>query len=242
MTVENQTPVKERIFADLLKHADARGRVSLSPEAVGKLHGLNGHDLAKNLDQLRKEGFIEVVWRDERMTKIKVRRGAANEARLNGHRKPQSVAERVRQWILRAPQQKDGWVVATPVQIREKLGIEGNAVSVAISDMQRQGEVEVRKEGMRITAVRMLPKEAPAQPTRNGATPEEVAAVASRTPAIRPYTMPATPELDKYLAAKRSFHLSPTDNPYITVDFTPSLLGEEALALKRELEEAMRGS
>lgn len=250
MTVENQTPVKERMFTDLLKHADSSGRVDLTPEAIGKRFGLNGHDLAKNLEQLRKEGFVDLTWRDERMHRIRVRRSKLNELALRDHRRPLSVTERVRQWILRAPQQRDGWVVVTPNQIREKLGVQGNAVSVAISDLQRGGEAEVRKEGMRIVAVRMLPKdEAPARKAeQNGATPAQIAAVAPRE--MRPaglsmfakIEVPPTPALEQYRVARRMASLAPKDNPYLSVEFSPIPLAEEGLLLLDRLQSLAGGS
>lgn len=56
------------------------------PNVLGHLFGLNGHDLVKNLEQLRKEGFISLKWgAGDRITRVWIPKGAQNMALLNGH-------------------------------------------------------------------------------------------------------------------------------------------------------------
>jgi hypothetical protein len=266
MTVENQTPIKERLLADIRREVDRRGRYPNPVSVLGKRYGLNHHDLQKNLFQLEKEGYLRVE--DSRggsraseagieIKRIKLRRGAMNEQLLKEH-KPLTVADKVRQWILRAPQQRDGWVHATPTQIREAIKSEGNTASVAISDMQRHGELEVRKEGHRIVAMRMIAK-AGTDPVRlkrtdRGASPEQITAstyeevVPPPTASLGGSTtngpapeMPATPNLNQYMLARSVWKVAPVvDNPYIHVEFREDPIAEEAIMLKRRLEAVLQ--
>jgi hypothetical protein len=127
---------------------------------------------------------------------------------------------------------------------------------VAISDMQRHGELEVRKEGQRIVAMRMVAK-AGADPVKlkradRGATREQIEAstyepvqvefgdpTSNPTPYVvtqRPtVTVPSTPGLDKYLQARRIKSLLTEDNPFITIEFREDPIAEEAIALKQAL-------
>lgn len=252
---ENGIPVKQRMLEDIRKHSDPRGRVSISVEQLGKNHGLNGHDLAKNLDQLRTEGFVDITWGvgKTRITKIKLKRGAMNDSLLAQRRPALTIAERVRQWLTQQPAQMGGWVHVTPTQIRERLGAAagpGNAVSVAISDMQARGELEVRKEGARIVSMRLAPKEPASAKIRTGATVEQIATASpsvsnSAVRATGAFTaaggswikpdMPETPELEKYLAAKRVFMQAPIENKYLRIEFAENPIAEEALKLRKLL-------
>ena len=69
--------IKERLLALLTERADRRGRVYDSAESICRALGLSGHDLAKNLHQLYKEGHIDLKWKktgnDWRIKKIRVR-------------------------------------------------------------------------------------------------------------------------------------------------------------------------
>lgn len=237
--VENQTPIKERLLAEIRKEADHRGRLRLPIHTLGKRFGLNNHDLQKNLFQLEKEGLLQI---DEQhgagpdIKRVRLRRGAANEQLLKSKRDEKlTIPARVRQLIENAPKQQDGWLYVTPTQIRDRLGVQGNPVSVAISDMQRNELLEVRKEGARIVAVRMTPKTATAARPTPGATPE---AIRAATPSVQPrptVELPATPHLEKYIAARRTASLAPEDNPYIEVTFHRDPLAEEAALLRAAL-------
>lgn len=233
--------IKEKILTDIASHADTRGRTTLSPDQIAKRHGLNGHDLVKNLEQLRQEGFIDLAWGEGgRVRRVKLKRSALNERRLGSVIRlapPKSVAESVRQWLLRQPQQKDGWVYATPSSIKEALGDlagSGTAVNVAISDMQTRGLVETKKDGMRITAVRILPENlpAPAGPEPRGASVEQIASAAGPG---RRVPIPEVPALRQYAQAKQAWLQRP-DNPYIRIEFDQNDAAEDGLKLLQMLE------
>lgn len=252
MTETNGATIKQRLLDDIRKHSDTRGRVELSPEALAKRHGLNGHDLAKNLDQLRTEGLIDITWVDgkTRIGKIRLKRGAMNEELLRQRRPALTIADRVRQWLVQQPSQLGGWVHATPTQIRERLGAAagpGNAVSVAISDMQKRGELEVRKEGARIVSMRLAPKEPAQAKIRTGAPVERIASASYSSNAVRAVVnvgadgpwLPETPELDKYLAAKQVFMKAPIENKYLRIEFDQNPIAEEALKLRDRLRDLL---
>lgn len=247
-----QSPVKERLLSDIRKDADSHGRTSLTASALARRFGLSAHDAQKNLYQLEKEGFLRLdsgrngAEAGMEIKRIRLRRSHLNDSVLR--RRPASVTDRVRQWIISAPSQRDGWIHVTPNQIRDKLGVEGGAVSVAISGLQQGGEAEVRKEGMRIVAVRMLPKQAPAAPAspepeaREDDGPTHVEMVDgeyTRVPGLAPIEMPETPELDRYAVARRVYGLAPTDSPYLRVEFTANPVADEAVKLRDALRTAL---
>jgi hypothetical protein len=225
---ENQIPIKQRMLEHIRKHADSKGRVSTSPDTLGKLFGLNGHDLAKNLDQLSSENLIELVWHAGRMVNIKLRRNNLNEAVLASKaaaKRP--VAERTRDWLRQQQTQKDGWIYVTPRDIQRALGIEaGNPVSVAVSDMQSAGKLETRRQGMRIIAMRLIDAQAPMHKTTESPQPApttelsvfahpDVRAALNGKPAEE---LPEEPDGVKFLRNYRDALEAAKTNPFIQVN------------------------
>lgn len=229
MNSSTPTTIKDRLLAAMRDEADTRGRVALSPEALGKRFGLNGHDLAKNLDQLRKEGFIYNPWqRAGVLGRLRVRLGPINYAALDTERL--SVPDRVERYLTQRIE-PGMWIEITPDQVREALGVPvGNGtVASGISNLQRMGRVEVRKTGRRITAMRVVRVEPPLMSTT----------VTVEGPIeILPYTdveIPPTPHLDKYISARRMAILAPSDNPYLELTFHRDPIAEEAVELLKVL-------
>ena len=71
--------IKEKLLADIRAG-------EWNPNLLGKRHGLNGHDLVKNLEQLRKEGFIAFKWGlGDRIEKVWIPKGKQNMTLLEGH-------------------------------------------------------------------------------------------------------------------------------------------------------------
>lgn len=215
--------IKMKLFSDISQgHTD--------PEELAKRHGLNGHDLVKNLDQLRKQGLIELKWgAGERIERITLPRSRSVKDRVYNHLAGRSVM--------------GAWVKAGPKQLNEDLGLVGNAGGMAVSHLLKEGKLEAKREGSRIVALR-VPLSRPEvvvidegtgsttvidSHSTNGASSE----LPAPTP-IRP-TMPPTPNLDAYFSARRIARLAPAHNPYLTVEFTENPIAEEALVLRESL-------
>lgn len=226
-----KTPIKQQIFADLCKHADNRGRVSLSPEAVAKRHGLNGHDLVKNLDQLRTQGLITFTWANDRVTKIRIRRGALNEA-IIATGEPTSV-ERLSHAINYLPWE-NGYHVWDTAAVRTASGLTNSQITDALAVLRASGDLIQfggGGRGKRISGVRWKNETAPETPAPQ--------AIRVDPPAVRheptQITLPSTPHLDQYLSARRIAALAPEENPYLTVTFTRDPVAEEAAMLRDHL-------
>lgn len=241
--------IKERLLADIRQHSDNRGRVSLTPATLAKRHGLNAHDLQKNLFQLEQEGYLRL-----RSTRGSRREPGSFEAaglrlrvdRLNDDRLTRppvlSTPDRVRQWVL-DHQDQLGWAAGTPSDIARALGVDfapGNRVSQAVSAMLRDGTLTARRDGPRITGLRITVPErsqAPQRAAQPAVEPPVVTAtvVTAAAPGASVVTVPICPELDKYVAARRMARLTPADNPYLTIQFTEVPIAEEAIRLRDAL-------
>jgi hypothetical protein len=217
--------IKEQLLATMQQHADSRGRVSLTPDALGKRHGLSGHDLVKNLEQLKQEGLLTITWKADRVQRLQLRRGALNESLLRQRKPALSGKDRVTNWLLGQPTGPGGWVETNPGAIQAALGVNGHGIPVAISEMQRSGRLQVRKAGARIVAIRFasLGASGPQRPAEEPSTPV-------------PTALPDTPLLRQYIQARRFANLAPTANPYISVDFKEDPMAEEAILLLKALE------
>jgi DNA-binding MarR family transcriptional regulator len=227
--------IKEQLMAAITAAADSRGRVDLTPEALGKQHGLSGHDLAKNLDQLRKEGLISVQWDGDRMTRLRLRRGKANEAALAELKPPvHRHRDNILAWITRQPAGMVGGWVELPDGWRSLTAAMGvppdkaDSVAVTASKLTVDGVLEVKREGRRISAVRrpMARREEPEEEPPPG--PATANGDGQRGTSV----MPDTPMLNAYLSARRIARLAPDDNPYVEVVFEELAIAEEALALR----------
>lgn len=230
--------VKERMLEDMRRNCNHRGVVTLSPEALAKRHGLNGHDLAKNLDQLRTEGFLTFAWSHDRITRIRLNRGAISTAALEQRqtlRATFTYPQRVIDYLMQKEQGPDGWIKVTTAEIVSDLANAGvtneNALRVAVSRLVHGGKLEARTETKRRAVVALrFPRPFGQQPKPAEPTPTEAPAP----------TMPATPELDKYVAARRIASLAPSDNPYLMVSFEPNPIAEEAMVLRHRLDAALK--
>lgn len=223
--------IKDQLMMTMRDHANNRGIVNMSPEALGKRHGLNGHDLAKNLDQLKKEGLIHDPWvRSGKLGKLRLRMSGVNMQLLGGPQ-PQHEkrdygvkSEALRNWMLRQATDEDGWVKVTPREISNAVGMD---VGASVSADVKSGYMEAKRDGKFITALRI-----------KGFRPS-IRPVATTTPQpkVSARSIPETPELDAYRRAKRLAMLAPSvPNKYLKFEFTPDPIAEEALLLKAYIE------
>lgn len=231
----HQIPVKQRIFDDLRRHSDNRGRVSLSPDAIAKRYGLNGHDLVKNLDQLRTQGLIELSWANERIQKIRVRKGALNEAIIAEAN--QSAVDKLTEAINMLPWE-NGYRVWDPSNVQRLSGLNSRQVTDALAVLRADDKIIQfggGTRGKRISGVRWKGEAAP-----NGPTATQVPPVRTASPATPGVILPPTPHLDQYIAARRIATLAPSENPYLAITFERDPLAEEAILLRDRLTEALR--
>lgn len=231
--------IKRRLFDDL------RANPTLSADELAKRHGLNGHDLVKNLEQLRQQGFIDVTMKDEHVTKVRVRAGAANMALLE---RPSAAiwvdqsetAAKLAGAISKLPWLNDDWRQWDPELVRQASGLKGYQVGAALSQLREQGRLQQLGgggRGKRIEGVRWRGERRPEQPVAHAPAESTNGTVAKPSdPAQAALASPPTPELDKYIAARELAAAAPTDNPFITISFEPIPIAEEAITLKRRLE------
>ena len=219
--------IKETLWSAI---QEQRRLDSAGIEELGKRFGLNGHDLAKNLDQLGKEGKISVRWSGSRMVSLHLRRKS----------RADSTASRVYNWIA-SRDVMGAWIEATPNQIRDELKAEGNAVSVAISDLLRDHRIEARRNdgNRRITALRIPLRRAPLVVVDQQTGSTIVTSGNAQLIPPPPEAIPDTPNLDAYLSARRIARLAPAHNPYLTIEFTENPIAEEALVLRERLARAL---
>lgn len=223
------TTIKEQLLDEIRKHADPRGRLQISPDELGKRYGLNGHDLVKNLEQLRQQGYIHVQWgAGNRIARVRLQRGQINLdllARRAEH--PANLTTRILDWLRTQPTEPGGWVRANTASVRDALHDDRvNLVATRISQMTKKGLLELRKEGRYVTHMR--PATAPPSTTAARQIPVTTTCAPTPTPATG---LPATPNLDRYIAARRIARLAPAENPYLEILFDENPIAEEAIAL-----------
>lgn len=116
------------------------------PNVLGHLFGLNGHDLVKNLEQLRKEGFIDMRWgAGDRVTRVRPRKSADNMRLLQGHVGEDKalhgpVVLKLSEAIGRLPWDGE-WRKWEPEEIQRLSGL---------SNSQIAGAMKVLREGDRV--------------------------------------------------------------------------------------------
>ena len=131
--------IKERLLEDITQG-------TTDPVELSKRNGLNGHDLVKNLEQLRKEGHISLKW---------TRGGESKRIeRVGLPRRRYSVNDRVYNWLA-GRNVMGAWIDITPAQLNDELKVTGNAAGVAISNLVKSGRIEARKVSNKITALRI---------------------------------------------------------------------------------------
>ena len=242
------TTIKEKLLDEIRKGEQ-------DPEVLRKRYGLNGHDLVKNLEQLRKEGLIHVQWgAGDRIQRVRPNPGATNMQILAASPPPAHQAAdsahvvAVANAINKLPWRSAEWRYWDTELVRNASGLTifqiGNAVRW-LRDQRRLEQLGGGGRGKRIEGVRWRGERAPAPLAAS--VPEESAAEVPEAPsgpsqAVRDTvdylrasgrgpTLPETPHLDLYLEARRSIEGLPADNPYLTVTFEPNAVVEDALKL-----------
>jgi len=165
LTLPTPGTIKRKLFDDI-----AKGQ--FSPDDLRVRHGLNGHDLVKNLEQLRKEGFIHVEWgAGERVRSVKMNPGAVNMAVLNGHtRHPNERgdhASRVADAINRLPWQSNGWREWDRPRVVKETGLDGHQVGKALRVLRDSGrllQLGGGGQGVSVSGVRWRGEQAPTAP------------------------------------------------------------------------------
>lgn len=247
------TTIKERLLLDIQSGEQ-------SPDALGKRYGLNGHDLVKNLEQLRKEGFIHVQWgAGNRIQRVRANPGATNMKLLAAspppaHQATDSTAVvAVANAINKLPWRNESWREWDTELMRKASGLTIFQITRAVGMLREQGRLQQLGgggRGKRIEGVRWRGERAP-DGFRADAPAESVAdapkAASEPSQAVRDTIaylkahghgdpeLPLTPMLTRYMEAKRIAALVPADNPYITTTFEPDLLAEEAIKLLEQL-------
>jgi hypothetical protein len=116
------------------------------PNVLGHLFGLNGHDLVKNLEQLRKEGFIDMKWgAGDRVTRVRPRKGTDNMRLLQGHvgegqalRGP--VVLKLSEAIGRLPWDGE-WRRWEPDEVQRLSGLSNSQIAGAMKALREGGRV-----------------------------------------------------------------------------------------------------
>jgi len=156
--------IKRRLFDDLLAHPD------LTPEELAKRHGLNGHDLVKNLEQLRQHGFIDVKMKDEHIVSARIRNGAANMAMLERPKAAISLdqsehAAKLAGPISKLPWLNEEWRVWELEESARLSGLKPGQIGDAMRQLREQGRLQQLGgggRGKRIQGVRWKGERRPA--------------------------------------------------------------------------------
>ncbi len=164
-TVPTPGTIKRKLFDDIVKG-------QTSPDELRIQNGLNGHDLVKNLEQLRKEGFIQVVWGfGDRIRSVKPKPGMAYMAAQNGqsHRTNEQgdQASRLADAINRLPWQSNGWREWDRARVAEETGLDAGQVGKALRVLRDSGrllQLGGGSRGLVVTGVRWRGEEAPVSP------------------------------------------------------------------------------
>jgi hypothetical protein len=190
--------IKRKLLDDMVQN------VGILPDELAKRHGLNGHDLAKNLEQLRKEGFIRTVWgAGEKITKAVPLPSIVQMIALNGHlRHPTNghidYTPRVAEAINALPWNDRGWREWDKRRVVELSGLNGDQVGHALKILREAGRLQQLGGGgvgKPIQGVRWRGEQPPAQP-------EQVAHVES---VPEPVEAPSGPSGDVAPVEKGSF-------------------------------------
>lgn len=186
--------IKEKLLADIRAG-------EWNPNLLGKRHGLNGHDLVKNLEQLRKEGFIAFKWGlGDRVEKVWIPKGRQNMELLKGHTRKNGhidYIEVVADAINQLPWGDRGFRVWSKSDVVKATGLKGEQVGHAIEVLRESGRMQQLGGGGRglpIKGVRWRGERPPeaaeplvmAEPATNGAkpAPEPAQSPAERYPMV----------------------------------------------------------
>ena len=161
------TTIKEKLLADIRKGEE-------SPDLLGKRYGLNGHDLVKNLEQLRKEGLIRVQWGPgDRIIRVKPNREAENMAALKGHGRHANgkidYIDRVADAINRLPWGDNGFRVWSRADVMRWTELNNDQVGHALNVLRDTGRLQQLGGGGRgipLQGVRWRGEKAPEAPER----------------------------------------------------------------------------
>lgn len=202
--------IKRRLFDDLLAHPD------LTPDELAKRHGLNGHDMVKNLEQLRQHGFIETKLKDEHIISVRVRNGVANMAMLERPKSAISLdqsehAAKLAGAISKLPWLNAEWRVWEPSAVANLSGLKPTQVVDALRQLREQGRLQQLGgggRGKRIQGVRWKGERRPdlvEAPAVAVSATEEPAAPSGPSLSLRDRYPQAVAMVDRWKAATSAF-------------------------------------
>ena len=118
------------------------------PSVLGHLFGLNGHDLVKNLEQLRKEGFIAFKWgAGDRIIRVWIPKGAQNMRLLEGHTGEDhalrgDIQIRLGNAINRLPWGDRGFRTWSRVDVMRWTGLTSGQVAYGLDALRETGRLQ----------------------------------------------------------------------------------------------------
>jgi hypothetical protein len=216
---------KERLYEELIRRADERGRVNGTVDEIRKTLNQDRHDAIKNLWELKRSGFIDYSVMNtgsqaipDQITVLKKKKtNSLFRARRASRRG--SVTPALLEYLENFGGGQGEWVEVKLKTLAVNLGIGYEALTQAVRRLNEQAilDIDYHGKGARsgVKALRLLGR-VPRVPVPQVETPVAVANGVS------------TPLLDEYRAA-RDFAAKHPNNPYIV--FEPIPIVEEALAM-----------